>query len=422
MLTAALLLVFADRCHLAGEWFVGGLEAKGIAYALVFFALCCVIRGHWRAVWLWLGAASAVHVLVGGWSVLAAAICWSSSGSARPPLRDMWGSLVLGASISLAGLIPALLLSINVDPRTANEANQIYVFGRLAHHLVFHRFAWQRMLSFGLLLIIWIALWSVARKSPTWNRLNRFACALLMISCVGVILDFALLNHPQLAARLLKFYWFRLSDVALPVAVALAVPVVIRRLSEPHASDCRASDSRTQLARWAWTVTVVACGVSLGWKYVQSQIDFRPPAIIQSRPVGRHGARRMDDRYRAWRNACAWIARQTPPHSRFLTPRNQQTFKWYAGRAEVVCWKDIPQDAASVVKWWHLMGEIYPPEVIENGLGAWTDQQLYEIAQREQADFILVDRSRTRRRLGFHRVYPTAAVSNPHFELYRVGW
>ena len=227
------------------------------------------------------------------------------------------------------------MLSINVDPRTADEANQIYVFGRLAHHLVFHRFAWRRMMSFGLLLIIWIALWSVARKSPTWSRLNRFAFASLMISCVGVILDVALLNHPQLAASLLKFYWFRLSDVALPLAVALAVPVVIRRLSEPHASDSRASDSRHPagtlgLDRDGGRVRSVArleiCSVADRFSAASDHsVATRWPSRCTTH---------MYDRYRAWRNACAWIARQTTapqPIPDTAQPADVQVVRWPCG-------------------------------------------------------------------------------------------
>src|SRR5690606_37270496 len=30
---------------------------------------------------------------------------------------------------------------------------------------------------------------------------------------------------------------------------------------------------------------------------------------------------------------------------------DHQTFKWYAQRPEVVTWKDVPQDAESVIEW-----------------------------------------------------------------------
>ena len=81
---------------MAGEWMIGGLEAKGLAYVFVLLALGALARGRWRAVWPLLGAASAFHVLVGGWSVVAAASFGSlPAGSvlrwARPLFRSSWG-------------------------------------------------------------------------------------------------------------------------------------------------------------------------------------------------------------------------------------------------------------------------------------------------------------------------------------------
>ena len=72
VLTAAIFLSFQHRLHMAGEWVVGGVEAKGFAYVLVFLAAEAMTRGRWRAVWPMLGAAAAFHVLVSGWALIAA--------------------------------------------------------------------------------------------------------------------------------------------------------------------------------------------------------------------------------------------------------------------------------------------------------------------------------------------------------------
>ena len=49
MLSAALFLVLNDRMHMAGEWVIGGVEAKGFAYVLVFVGLERLVRGRWNA-------------------------------------------------------------------------------------------------------------------------------------------------------------------------------------------------------------------------------------------------------------------------------------------------------------------------------------------------------------------------------------
>ncbi|MFW6170048.1 MAG: DUF6798 domain-containing protein [Planctomycetota bacterium] len=408
--TAALFLLFVERFHLAGEWAVGGIEAKAVAYPLVFFGLRSVVLGHWRAVWLWLGAASALHVLVGGWSVVAAAMCWLLGGKSQSRFSRMIPALLAGGGVSLVGLIPALRMSKGAPPAVIEEANQIYVFGRLPHHLVFHEFAPQRLMLFGVLLVIWIAISWYLRDRSRWWSINRFAMASLVISCVGIAIDGLGNFDRELAARLLKLYWFRLADVAVPVAVALGGVISVRKVAP----------WRPRWAGAAWVLLFVVSATWLGGRVVRQQIDFRPRAETQSRPAERHGANRMHHHYRAWRRVCGWIQQQTPPTSRFLTPRNQQTFKWYAGRAELACWKDIPQDPENIVRWWRLLGEVYTPEVIQGGLGCWSDEELKEIADDYQIDYILIDRLRTDRRLGFHRVYPTPTSPNAYFEVYRV--
>ena len=47
VLSAAWFVLLSERFQMAGEWVVGGFEAKGLAYALVFFALrkSCAIVG-----------------------------------------------------------------------------------------------------------------------------------------------------------------------------------------------------------------------------------------------------------------------------------------------------------------------------------------------------------------------------------------
>ena len=69
---------------MAGEWVVGGVEAKGFAYVFVFLAVADLVYGRWKQCLLLLGAASAFHVLVGGWAVLAVGGVWAISLSERP--------------------------------------------------------------------------------------------------------------------------------------------------------------------------------------------------------------------------------------------------------------------------------------------------------------------------------------------------
>ncbi len=72
------------------------------------------------------------------------------------------------------------------------------------------------------------------------------------------------------------------------------------------------------------------------------------------------------------------------------------------------------------MQWWNVLQEIYTPAVIEGGLGAWSDPQLQDIVDRHEVDYILIDRHRTRRRLGWQQVYPERNWANASYEVYRV--
>lgn len=413
VLTAAWFILLNDRFNLAGEWAVGGVEAKLFAYALVFLGLRSLMLNRWNQVWLWLGAASAFHVVIGGWSVIAAGIAWLST-AARPPLRSMVASLIGGLLLALGGLIPALRLSLGVDPNTVRMANEIYVFQRLSHHLVFHQFAAARIVYFAALTLAWFGLtWRLAEQKR-WQQLNLFVVGAILIAVAGAALDLVLYWHPAAAAALLRFYWFRLVDVAVPLAVALALPLLLAVLNK--------ADSGTHLRSWiggaAWTLAILIPGVFFVDCFRDGQRDFRPAAERQSRPDVRLGPQAAAWQWKAWRDLGRWVRHDTPINARFLTPRNQQTFKWYAQRSEVASWKDIPQDAKSILEWWKTLQAIYPDPVARHGLAEWSDRELLELAHRYKATYIVVDRTRSKRPIGLTRVYPGSRIPNPWFVIY----
>ena len=58
-----------------------------------------------------------------------------------------------------------------------------------------------------------------------------------------------------------------------------------------------------------------------------------------------------DDAYIQWQEGCEWIRDNTAAGSLIHTPRESVAFKWLAERAEYVCYKDCPQDAAGILEW-----------------------------------------------------------------------
>ena len=408
VLAAGLFLCFSYRFHMAGEWVVGGVEAKGFAYVLVLLGLEAIVRGRWRRVWPLLGVASSFHVLVGGWSVVAAGTAWLLMRTDRHPLVSMLPAVGGGLLLALPGLIPAIALNISVDADLVRQANEIYVFLRLPHHLVLHRLPLGMILRYLGLLAAWLTLCRVSPAEPGDRRLRWFVAGSLAITAAGAIIDLATLNHRAIAAALLRFYWLRLSDVLLPVGMALTAASFIARQSR----------SRPSVGRWWLSAAVLLATLSMGENVYRRWRQGAPPADVRSR-LADH-----DD----WRRACQWIAENTSSDARFLTPQWQTTFKWYAGRSEVATFKDLPQDAGGIVQWHERIQAIYARPA-DRQRGPWHDsivelppERLIDLARKTNYDFqyILIDRTRGAAHLPFEQIYPATPEENRSYAVFRL--
>lgn len=409
--SAGLVLLFQYRFHMAGEWMVGGVEAKGFAYAFVLLAVEAMLRQRWNTAGVCLGAAMAFHPVVGGWSLVAAGCAWWSCGPLRPRVRSLLLGLAGGLLLALPGLVPALLLNHGVSAEVAREANYIYVYQRLPHHLVFHRFPHEFMVRQAILLVLWLVVCKatpcpVARGVLGQRPLRGFVGGAVAIAVAGIVIDQLLWFDPDLAASLLRYYWYRLSDSMLPVGAALALVACVHQWRPQH----------PRLAGWAWAALILVSGGSLAVSNFARRFDLRPGADIQSLPSGEWDPAEVRRAHADWLRVCRWIAQHTDRDAGFLTPRHQQTFKWYAERREVCCWKDVPQDAAALVEWWRRQEAVYV-----RGLAAHGEQHLLELARKYGVQYIVIDRQSGPRRLDLPRVYPSVfETTTPTYEVYRV--
>jgi hypothetical protein len=401
-LSATIWVALIEVANFAGEWVVGGVEAKCFAYALVLLGLAALCRGSWKTTWVWFGAASAFHVLVGAWAVLVGLAVWlTEPRAARPKLKSILPGLIFGGLLSLPGLLPALLLERGVQPSTAAEAARIYVFERLPHHLAPLSLpveeVQRRAMRFGVLSAAFIlfaigAFYSTngrrrlapptagdlttVNQSAALRRIIRFALFALACDGVGLAIEVALNDQPLAAARVLRYYWFRQADIAVPLAASLALTALCITLLQRKWAPARA------LA----VGPVIACGWFLMNLAMTRLENPRPPATAR--------LERVDD----WQDACAWIREQAPPDALFLIPRTGYSFKWYAARADVANYKDVPQDAESVIAWRRRCADVFPTVGIDGKptLLSFPDQlgvkRLRELAQKYGATHVLARR------------------------------
>ena len=336
LVAAALFSLAARHTPAAGEWVIGGCEAKVFAWALVLVGIGWFVRGRAAFAWAWLGAATALHPLVGGWAMVAllpAAVADVRHHGQSPDNRGLKVMLALVAGVLLAavGVMPALGLSAGTDGAERARATFTYVVERLPHHLLVRTFADGLVARHLLAILLWWLLLPLPTSSPSRWRMAAFTTAAASISLAGCGISLLESRWPETAHALLRFYWFRLGDGIVPLGLAVAATAALQ--------DGIGGELRRRVG---WVVVGGLLLVDLAFESRHWPLPGRTSLVA-----------RADQKVQApaWREICGWVRDNTPTDACFLTPRGATSFHWYTGRREVVNWKDIPQDAPSILAW-----------------------------------------------------------------------
>lgn len=384
-------------CHLSGEWVVGGIEAKGLSLPFALWGAAGIIRGQWGRAYVLLGIATSLHVLVGGWTFAMAGLSQCFVARDQIFTGKNIKCLMCGVLLALPGLVPALLLNNSASDGDMSLANEIYVFKRLSHHLVFSSFSATRVSLGAGLVLVWLG-WFVARNrrvlvDDCWKRWDYLVFGSILIAAFGLLLSVAL-APTQSGAGILRYYWFRNFDVFVPAVIATSV----------------ASLPRMKVSLQVLVIVIVC--TFMGMEQRERWRDGRSLAAQQSMPqsLREDPEARRKVTFRIWKDwvfACRWIRENTSEDAVVLTPRRQQTFKWHAHRAEVVNWKDIPQDANGLLEWNRRMESVYTDAVIHKGLEA-NAKHVHEITAEYPFDYVVATHFVPSGDLGWERVYPGA--------------
>ncbi len=331
-----------------------------------------------------------------------------------PPLGSLWPGILGGLMLALPGLIPSLMLDWGVDAATKAEAHQIYVLQRLAHHLFLGGIRPEFILRLGLLWAFWILLGWWTRQCrfsddqrPRLAFLRALVAAAVFITVLGTVINISVLFNPTRVVDLLRYYWFRLTDVVLPLGVALEGVAVMAETfhfnyfnfnsRRPTAGGTSVEKLRRPLAA-GYFQTIVNI-VFLVFAILLTGYHLGSLLVIRFTPAPPRSHKIAD--FEAWREACRWVATpgNVPPNARFFTPRLSQTFGWYSGHSEVVAWKNVPQDAVDILEWWRRIQAIYmtgkpPPEPRWHGtLADLGVERLRRLGEQYGADYAIMERT-----------------------------
>ncbi|MGC1308269.1 MAG: DUF6798 domain-containing protein [Phormidesmis sp.] len=337
LLAFGLLLAADNRPYslVANEWYVGGLEAKAVAYALVFPAIALLLYGRYRWMALLLGIATSFHVLAGGYAMASVA---GYVGLYRDRLSIRWQTLVhmgviylLGASLAIPAVIGQLFGASPVN--SVFKPSFIYVFVRLPHHLnpvAWPAYWWTTPLFY--LSVSLISLHVIKQSARLQNQSNSPACTDLFKFSLIALIPFALglIVAPfDQTGALLQYYPFRFGDMFLPFSTCLLFACALQNTS----------GSRDSFGRFQSVAAMAFIGLFLVCELSELRRDIRVAARFP------HEGTDKTELYQ-------WIEGNTPSTATFITPPATLTdFTWRAQRSTIANLKLLPQTKAGIVEW-----------------------------------------------------------------------
>lgn len=416
LLALPLLLTLQTLGNLSGEWLVGGIEAKVPAYGCLFWAMGSFLTGRFPSAGLAAGLATSLHPLVGLWGVVAGGLAslpvywWkqyrygghsNSSASHSSQIapaqlladrRSFCWMLALFVLTAFPGLIPAVGVLQSQDPAAERIANQLQIGDRLAHHLDPMRFSKESYRYWGLLIVVWLLLETKLPSTPSRTWWRACIASAILIALVGVLIGWGprpvtLMPGHEWRLRLLKFYFFRLGDQFVPIALSLAAVNTCLNLIE-------SSGQRRSVAGISCLAGLLA--TVLGAIFIPFA-DETPSRL---------NAAELSD----WRAACDWIRDHSRKDELVYNTDSGWAIKWFAQRPEYVSYKDMPQDAASIVEWNRRLWVLANWRMAATADGQVTSEELADLRKQTGIHYMISRR--------FGPIVPEPAYTNSRFRIH----
>jgi hypothetical protein len=331
----ALLVVVVFRLMgeqlIGAEWLFKGVEAKTLAYAVLFAALAWAERGRWMSAVIASSVATYLHPLVGGfWTLVIVGLQWWRTRDGRQTaktfavyLAPTLPLLVVIAREQLEGGLPASL-------HGSAAAAEIYAV-RNSHHLlpflsVSTFWTWLPGIVVVGCLTVTLAVLVRRKVAPPIALAALIGLVHLLLALGLSFLD----RHTYLMA---KVYLFRPSSLTL----FLVITSLVIALKTGHSPG----------GRMVWTLVAASVVVSFSWTLLKGQVDTllrgprfpytpalvaaiqahsRPSDIVLVEPV-----EKQDDSY-------LYLHRVIP-------------------RPTLVTWKFVPTNAADTMRWYTFLRE-----------------------------------------------------------------
>jgi hypothetical protein len=331
-----ILVLFLNHQSLAaGEWVVYGLDAKTIAYAMVFLSFTLFLRKRYLLGYAFAGAAISFHVLVGIYALIcilfASVLNKSWRTDWRLYIKNIWPFFITGI-FGIWSVIEQLIPVKGVDLQRAWD---IYVYYRIPQHVMpftWTTVPWEAELAVATVFFLLIYFLS---SSKIIRLIAAFALGSVSLFLIGLII-FAYRD-----TQLLSYYWFRFPDVMVPFMSLVLVALLFNNYA---IGDLIKTPIYQKLSQGLHLILRLLPPIIMGiFIIVMAQQTYRLQTSYEDSLINDP---------ETILPAFAWISSNTPRQAIFLVDPTQQDFYIYAQRAMFVSWKSAPQSAGAILEWY----------------------------------------------------------------------
>lgn len=327
-----LFFLFFPKGMYAGEWMIGGLETKVFAYSFALLALSASLKRNLGLVFLFSGISFSLHLLIGGYHLICvtAIIVYqivNQDISFKATIKKSYGFLVGG----FWGIVSVYAHFVDQMSAELSHGWDIYVQVRVPFHVL------PKLYFEALLLPFLFSIFNVFMLVLTKNSLVRsllfYVLSATAISGIGI---FIYLFGDQ---SLLRYYFFRFSDVIQPFLSILIVGILLtERLTNLEFPKLQ------RAMRIALPIILFFSFTLFCIKNPENLKPFFNGDSYSSKAIISRSSKDLE--------MADWIKKNTSTTSVFVAPMGMETFYIDAERSLFVSWKHSPQRPSEMIEWY----------------------------------------------------------------------
>jgi Domain of unknown function (DUF6798) len=337
-ITLFILIAFRMKGILAGEDMLWHVEAKILSYIFVIGGLSSFLEGKYRKMWLFFGAATTFHPLVGGYSVISLLFAWFFLE--KKDKKIVFNNSLFFVLSGWPGMGIVLYNLISSRAASGGISDLIYV-ARHPHHMLPTNFirhvhkGFPEWIDYTIIitnLIFCIAVITAAFfviKKDSLRKLLYFTAG------SGVIFIIGLLFYVTKQYHLLKYYPFRFGDIIIPFTAYILFLTGI--------------DKYLFIKKALWgRITAIAVLTITGVLFTMETGSV----IKNDIPIEMLGEQQAEI------ELYTWIQENTPKNAVFIISPFIDNFNITSNRAQFVTFKHIPQNERDVIAWYEKLTEL----------------------------------------------------------------